>query len=322
MTPDLRISSAEREVPPDRWPLRRATSGADLARIAGLGVYVAALVFVMGRYGIPNEREQVLAWTLGFVVAVSVVVGALWSRAARAVRDWSVFGVLLVIYDYSRGVADWFGMPLQIDAPIIIDRVMFPGDVPTVELQARMGPFLGQRWWEAAMALVYATHFFAPYVVTAVLWLTDRGRWRAWLTQYIAITAVGLLGYVTLSTMPPWLASRTGTPWRSRAGNHAGLATTPSRRSRRDHRQGPGRCQPRGSLPLIARRVPRPHRRVLLATGPLQPGATAPGGLSTGDGPDTRDRRRALRHRHPRRLGYRRRHHRSGNSPRPTPAAI
>ena len=151
-----------------------------------------------------------LAWTLGFVVAVSVALGAHWSRAARAVRDWSVFGVLLVIYDYSRGAADWFGMPLQIEAPIILDRALFPGDIPTIELQTRLGPFLGQRWCEAAIALVYATHFFVPYIITAVLWLTDRGRWRAWLTQYVAITAVGLLGYVTLPTMPPWLASPTG----------------------------------------------------------------------------------------------------------------
>ena len=39
-------------------------------------------------------------------------------------------------------------MPLQIEAPIIIDRALFPGDVPTVELQARLGPFDGQQWWE------------------------------------------------------------------------------------------------------------------------------------------------------------------------------
>ena len=73
-----------------------------------------------------------------------------------------------------------------------------------------MGPFLGQRWWEAAIALVYASHFFVPYIITAVLWLSDRDRWRAWLARFTAVTAVGLLGYITLPTMPPWLASQTG----------------------------------------------------------------------------------------------------------------
>ena len=210
MAPEQRISFPEREMPPDLRRFRRTANASDFARVAVLGVYAAALVVAMGRYGIPKEREQVLAWTLGLVLASLLALGAHWHSAAQAVRDWSVFGVLLVVYDYSRGAADWFGLPLQVELPIIIDRALFPGDVPTIELQARLGPFLGQRWWEAGMALVYASHFFVPYIVTAVLWLRNRERWRAWLARFTAVTALGLLGYITLPTMPPWLASRTG----------------------------------------------------------------------------------------------------------------
>ena len=60
------------------------------------------------------------------------------------------------------------------------------------------------------MAITYLSHFFVPYVVAGVLWIYNRGLWRAWLTQFSAVTVVGLLGYVLLPTMPPWLASRTG----------------------------------------------------------------------------------------------------------------
>ena len=187
----------------------RRTEVGDLALVAAMGAFVAAFVFAVGRWGLPIDREQVLAWTLGLVVAVSLATGHRFN-AARAVRDWSVLAVLLVAYDYSSGGADWFGMPLQIDAPIIIDRALFPGDVPTVELQARLGPFHGQRWWEAALAITYVTHFFVPYAVTAYLWLRDRSRWRAWLTQFTAVTSAGLAGFVLLPTMPPWLASLHG----------------------------------------------------------------------------------------------------------------
>ena len=181
----------------------------DLALVLAVGVSVATFVFVVDRWGLPLDREQVLAWTLGFVVVVSLT-GSHRFDAIRAVRDWSVFAVLLVVYDYSRGLADGLGMPLQIEAPIIFDRALFPGDVPTVELQARLGPFDGQRWWEAAIAVTYLTHFFVPYVVTAYLWLRNRPCWRAWIGQFGFLTTLGLAGYVLLPTMPPWLASANG----------------------------------------------------------------------------------------------------------------
>lgn len=142
--------------------LGRTANARDVVRAAGLGAWAAAFVFVVARYGIPWERELVLAWALGFVVAFSVAVGPNANRTARAVLEWSLLGVLFVLYDYSRGIADGLGMPVQIEAPIVVDRVLFPGDVPTVELQAHLGPFPGQHWWEAAISVVYASHFFVP----------------------------------------------------------------------------------------------------------------------------------------------------------------
>ena len=189
--------------------LDRPAEPADLALVVGVGALVTLFVFAVGYWGLPLDREQVLAWTLGLVVVMSLARGRR-TNAARAVRDWSVFAVLLVVYDYSRGLADGLGMPLQIKAPIIIDRALFPGDVPTVELQARLGPFDGHQWWEAAIAVTYLTHFFVPYVVTAYLWLRDRQRWRAWLAQFSLMTSLGLAGYVLLPTMPPWMASANG----------------------------------------------------------------------------------------------------------------
>lgn len=191
-------------------PLVRAARVADLFPLALWGAAVAALILVVALHGVPLEREHVLVWTLGFVLIYLVTLRTRWHDAARAVRDWLVLALLLVVYDYSRGLADGLGMPLQIDAPIIVDRALFPGDVPTVELQARLGPFDGGRWWESAMGLVYLTHFVVPYVLTAVLWLGDRRRWRAWIRRFAVVTGIGLVGYITLPTVPPWLASETG----------------------------------------------------------------------------------------------------------------
>ncbi|MDE0652361.1 MAG: phosphatase PAP2 family protein [bacterium] len=193
-----------------RSMLAREAGFADVVRIAALGTYVAAFIVVMVSYGVPTDREQVFLWLVGLIVAVSLVRKAGWRTMVRALGDWSVLAVLLVIYDYSRGAADWLGMPLQIEAPIVVDRALFPGDVPTIELQSRLGPFLGEQWWEAAISLVYVSHFFVPYLIMAILWLSDRERWRAWLALFVGVTIVGLIGYIALPTMPPWLASHLG----------------------------------------------------------------------------------------------------------------
>ena len=283
---------------------RRAEVG-DLALVAAVGAFVAAFVFAVGRWGLPIDREQVLAWTLGLVVAVSLATGHRFS-AARAVRDWSVLAVLLVAYDYSRGAADWFGMPLQIDAPIIIDRALFPGDVPTVELQARLGPFHGQRWWEAAMSITYATHFVVPHAVTACLWLRDRSRWRAWLAQFTAVTSAGLAGFIFLPTMPPWLASLHG-----HLDEVQGVATRGWRLLNLDIAEtlidkGHATVNLVAAFPSLHAAYPA----LIAAFFWPQPRSFGPHravGVPAGDGPDARDQRRPLRDRRHRRLGRGRR---------------
>jgi len=195
------------------WPARvtagRAAAG-DSWRVALVGAYVGVAGYRFATDGIPLEREQVLAWVLGLVIVVSIAQGHGPITLARAVRDWLILAVLFLAYDYSRGAADWFGMPLQVELPIVIDRAMFPGDIPTVELQERLGPFEGRRWWEAVVAVTYLTHFVVPYLITAVLWVRDRADWRAWLARFATTTAIGLAGYILVPTMPPWLASREG----------------------------------------------------------------------------------------------------------------
>lgn len=175
-----------------------------------VGLYLGVVIFWFNRHGVPLEREQVLAWLFGFVVIVQLTMAPTFVGVLRAVRDWLLLGLLFLAYDYSRGAADWFGFPLQVQTPINFDRALFPGDVPTVELQQWLRPFRGRRWWEAVMAVTYVSHFIVPYAITAVLWLRDRAAWRAWLARFSMLTLIGLTGYITLPTMPPWLAARQG----------------------------------------------------------------------------------------------------------------
>ena len=63
--------------------LRREAALSDVIPLAAVGAYVAAFIVVIGHYGVPSDREQVLAWTLGFTLVVSFVVGRVESGVRR-----------------------------------------------------------------------------------------------------------------------------------------------------------------------------------------------------------------------------------------------
>ena len=181
-------------------------------------------------------------------------------------------------------------MPLQIDAPIIIDRALFPGDVPTVELQARSGAVPRTAMvGSGAVAITYVTHFFVPYAVTAYLWLRDRSRWRAWLAQFTAVTGAGLAGFVLLPTMPPWLASLNG-----HIDEVQGVATRGWRLLNLDIAEtlidkGHAEVNLLAAFPSSARGVPSADRRLLLAPSLGRLGRVALVAYPLSDGHDARD---------------------------------
>jgi membrane-associated phospholipid phosphatase len=176
-------------------------------RAAVVGTYLGVFAFWTWRYGVILDREQVLAWLVGGLLVLSLGSG----RTAEVLGDWVPLALLLVIYDYSRGAADTLGMPVQFEALAAVERALFFGHVPTVVLQDWLGPFgrdVSARWWEVPVSLVYVSHFVVPFVVPAVLWWRDHGRFRAWIARFLTITAVGLVTYVLVPAAPPWLASR------------------------------------------------------------------------------------------------------------------
>ncbi len=173
--------------------------------VGGLG---GVFVWSVLDRGVPKEREQVLAWALAAIVVATAGDGSL--RARRAVLDWVPFAALLVAYDYTRGAADTLGMPIQTQLPIVMDKVVFFGEVPSVWLQDHLAPFTGERWWEGGMAITYMSHFTVPFVVAAGFWLTSRPRFVGYVRRFMTLTATGLATYILVPTRPPWMASEMG----------------------------------------------------------------------------------------------------------------
>jgi membrane-associated phospholipid phosphatase len=186
----------------------RDTSAVGAARWALLLAYGVFAIAMVAWNGVPFDREQVLLWACGALPIVCI--GRPFAEIGRLVRDWIPFAVLLLIYDYTRGLADSLGMPVHVREMIDVDRVLGLGQVPTVRLQEALFDPNAVHWWDVGTALVYNSHFFAVYVIAAVLWARDRAAWGAFVRRFLALTVAGLATYVLFPAAPPWMAAAQG----------------------------------------------------------------------------------------------------------------
>jgi membrane-associated phospholipid phosphatase len=171
-------------------------------------VYVAALAIGTVRWGLPVARDQLFLW-LGLGMA-AFSVGA-WRSWGGMVLEWLPFFGLLVIYDELRGAVAVAPAQAHVAAQVALDKVLAGGQVPTAWLQQHLWNAGAPRWYDYGVWAVYMTHFFAVWVVAAVLWRLSRPRFRRYAVLTVLLTLAAFLTYWLYPAQPPWLAGSAGT---------------------------------------------------------------------------------------------------------------
>lgn len=138
---------------------------------------------------------------------------------AQLLIAWSPLSAILVAY----WVAQWvtaplgagdgadtnrLGASLHVLGPARADETLF-GAVPSVWLQDRLVDG-SAHWYDVVAALVYVTHFVTIPLITAVVWFRLLDRFGEWLTAVLAMSLLGIAGYLAYPAAPPWLAARRG----------------------------------------------------------------------------------------------------------------
>jgi membrane-associated phospholipid phosphatase len=191
---------------PVRSPAEEETRWRRIRWQVGLG-YLVLVVLVVLVIGIPTDRGSL---TLLILAGLGIpCLGRGWPAFRRVLLDWLPFTAALIVYDYSRGLADLAGQPLHVGDVAAVDRDVF-GVIPTVWLQEHYLSPGAVHWYDAAATLVYVTHFLATPVMAAVLWLRNRELWLAFVRRVLALAVAGLITYVLYPAAPPWYASRAG----------------------------------------------------------------------------------------------------------------
>lgn len=173
-----------------------------LVRRAAIVSWAVLVGYYIHRDGLSFDRNALLLY-----ICTGLLASSIGRRQALAVlRDWLPFAAILLVYDLTRGAAALLGRPTEWRLQINADKWLFGGVEPTVWLQEHLKqPF--PPWWETIVSLVYISFFFAPYLVAAALWLRDRSAWRQFVFRFVAISFIGLVGFILFPAAPPWAAS-------------------------------------------------------------------------------------------------------------------
>lgn len=165
-------------------------------------IWAVTLVVLLATRTMSFGRSYVLV-----ALAIGLAAASIGRRnILSVVRDWLPFGVILAIYDSTRGIAAFLGMPTQWHLAVDADRWMFHV-VPTVWLQEHL-KMADAQWWEVFTSFVYMSYFIVPYAVAGFLWLRDRVQWRRFALRLITIFFLGLIGYILVPAAPPWAAAK------------------------------------------------------------------------------------------------------------------
>ncbi|QKW23470.1 inositol phosphorylceramide synthase [Kitasatospora sp. NA04385] len=168
-------------------------------------LFVLAFWYYLSVYGLPYANDVVFLWLMAALIAASVHSGGRrgW---LYVLRDWIPVMAVVWVYSLLRGYGAHTPWPPHYAPQIAFDEVLGFGETWTVRLQDWLYHPGNPQWYDYAAVTVYMSHFFAVFVILAVLWKRDHARFRHFLGCYLAMTAIGFATYVLYPADPPWLA--------------------------------------------------------------------------------------------------------------------
>jgi PAP2 superfamily protein len=177
-------------------------------RVIALSIWAVGFVAWWVLLGLPLT-DPLLAFGWLWLATIAIRIDQPRRVHLRFARDWLPIALLLVLYNFSRGLADQGRTPHAIEL-IQADRFLFDGHVPTVWLQQHFYDPDGIHWWDVVASWVYFSHFVVALAVAVVLWLRNRPRWAAFMRRWFALSILGLITYFAYPAAPPWWAARYG----------------------------------------------------------------------------------------------------------------
>jgi len=120
--------------------------------------------------------------------------------------DFVPFALLLVFYSTCRGLAHTINPVPFIGPQLRLERFLFAGHLPTLELQSWLGTASGSIAAHAAVT-VTRLHFIVPPLLGFVLWTRRRALFYRFAASMLVLSFSACLVFLAFPSAPPWAAS-------------------------------------------------------------------------------------------------------------------
>ncbi|ORM37832.1 phosphatase PAP2 family protein [Williamsia sp. 1135] len=183
-------------------PWRDRLTDLTLWRWLAISVWLGVVIWHLAVLGLAFDRTRLL-----LLLCTGLAAACIGKRNVLTVLvDWLPFAAILLLYDFTRNIAQWMDMPTQWALAIDFDQALF-GVNPTAWLQSQLKQEQPP-WWEVITSVVYMSYFIVPYAAAAVLWLRNRHVWRRYAAGFLLLTFLALVGYTLVPAAPPWAAAQ------------------------------------------------------------------------------------------------------------------
>jgi hypothetical protein len=181
--------------------------GSRAIRVAAWGVVAAGVMAPLVRKRV--STPPIVAQTVAFAAPVGLCVAVRRSRTRDVAVCCLQMWAYLAAYKAPHDDEDSQERRVLVDYPIVADRVLGLGELPTVRLQRRLAR--GQ-WRLGDRVLVWAhwLWFMVPHGSLAYIMLRHRARFERSAVLTYAVFDIGAMVYWILPTAPPWYAAGHG----------------------------------------------------------------------------------------------------------------
>lgn len=183
---------------------RKYPNGAPIVFITSFLFVLVALFFLFQRYAL---LPKIL------VLFLFILSAALIGKLQPFIKDWFVFVAFVYLFDSLRGtiyiLICKLSLPVYTLYVITIENFLFK-TIPSVFLQNRLltttspGHF---SWLEKLLTVIHGSHFVAFLLIGFFIWSNKPTHFRLYKTSFYLAMITGLLFYLLIPTVPPWMAS-------------------------------------------------------------------------------------------------------------------
>ncbi len=130
-------------------------------------------------------------------------------RTRRFLMDWIPFMLILISYDFLRGLATLLGNRAHFQEMIDFDTWIFH-TLPTVTLQQHFFNPQSLQWYDYLATIFYFLHFALPLAFGFILWIYNREHFKEFAIGISLLSYAAWATYVIFPAAPPWLANQNG----------------------------------------------------------------------------------------------------------------